>query len=92
MNERVVTCRVPQERWSIQKVRWLAVEFVKRPCKSDTTNHPLLDGNKRAAWVTLRLFIDMNGWSWNLYPSLADAEQAVISVAAGDWNEQRVAE
>jgi death-on-curing protein len=22
-------------------------------------NHPLLDGNKRAAWVTLRLFIDM---------------------------------
>jgi death-on-curing protein len=26
-------------------------------------NHPLLDGNKRAAWVTLRLFIEMNGWT-----------------------------
>ena len=23
-------------------------------------NHPLLDGNKRASWVTLRLFIEMN--------------------------------
>ena len=33
-------------------------------------NHPLLDGNKRAAWVTLRLFIDMNGWSWNPYSPL----------------------
>jgi death on curing protein len=25
-------------------------------------NHPLLAGNKRAAWVTLRLFVEMNGW------------------------------
>jgi len=28
-------------------------------------NHPLLDGNKRAAWVTLQMFIDMNEWSWS---------------------------
>jgi death on curing protein len=31
-------------------------------------NHPLLDGNKRAAWVTLRLFIEMNSWQWTAYP------------------------
>lgn len=55
-------------------------------------NHPLLDGNKRAAWVTLRLFIDMNGWSWNPYPSIDEAEQAVLSVASGEWNEERTAE
>ena len=24
-------------------------------------NHPLPDGNKRAAWVTLRLFVEVNG-------------------------------
>ena len=30
-------------------------------------NHPLLDGNKRAAWVTLRLFIDMNGLNRSEY-------------------------
>jgi death on curing protein len=50
-------------------------------------NHPLLDGNKRAAWVTLRLFIDMNGWSWNPYPSIDEAERAVLSVASGEWND-----
>jgi death-on-curing protein len=27
-------------------------------------NQPLLDGNKRAAWVTLRMFIEMNDWRW----------------------------
>ncbi|MFZ0769316.1 MAG: Fic family protein [Acidimicrobiales bacterium] len=46
-------------------------------------NHPLLDGNKRAAWVTLRLFVDMNGWSWNPYPSIDEAEKVVLSVTRG---------
>lgn len=55
-------------------------------------NHPLLDGNKRAAWVTLRLLIDVNGWSWNPYPSVDEVEQAVLSVASGEWNEERTAE
>lgn len=54
-------------------------------------NHPLLDGNKRAAWVTLRLFIDMNGWLWNPYPSIDEAEHAVLCVASGEWNEERTA-
>jgi death-on-curing protein len=52
-------------------------------------NHPLRDGNKRAAWVTLRLFIDMNGWSWTPYPSIDEAERTVLSVASGEWNEER---
>jgi death-on-curing protein len=26
-----------------------------------TRNHPLPDGNKRAAWVALRLFVEING-------------------------------
>ena len=33
-------------------------------------NHPLPDGNKRAAWVSMRMFIDMNGWSWSRRPEL----------------------
>lgn len=28
-------------------------------------NHPLPDGNKHAAWVALRMFIEMNDWSWS---------------------------
>ena len=27
-------------------------------------NHPLPDGNKRASWVALRLFIELNEWRW----------------------------
>lgn len=26
-------------------------------------NHPLPDGNKRAAWVSLRLFVEINEWT-----------------------------
>jgi hypothetical protein len=47
-------------------------------------NRSLLDGDQRAAWVTLRLFIDMSGWSWNSYPSIDEAERAVLSVASGE--------
>jgi death-on-curing protein len=54
-------------------------------------NHPLPDGNKRAAWVTLRLFIAMNDWRWADYPSVDESEEAVFAIAAGDWNEERVA-
>ncbi|HVS28744.1 MAG TPA: Fic family protein [Solirubrobacteraceae bacterium] len=32
-------------------------------------NHPLPDGNKRAAWVTLRLFVEINGWSGTRHPA-----------------------
>jgi death on curing protein len=55
-------------------------------------NHPLPDGNKRAAWVTLRLFIEVNDWQWSDYPSVDEAEQAVLSIASGDWDQERVAQ
>ena len=50
-------------------------------------NHPLPDGNKRAAWVSLRAFIDINGWRWEPVPSVDEAERAVLAIAAGEWNE-----
>ena len=54
-------------------------------------NHPLLDGNKRAAWVTLRLFIEMNGCTWRTYPGVDEAEQAVLAVSSSEWDEKRTA-
>jgi len=42
--------------------------------------------------VTLRLFIEMNSWRRAAYPSIDEGEQAVLSVAAGEWDEQRTAE
>jgi death-on-curing protein len=50
-------------------------------------NHSLPDGNKRAAWVALRLFIEINNWTWNTMPTVDDAEQAVLAIAAGTWNQ-----
>lgn len=55
-------------------------------------NHPLPDGNKRAAWVALRMFVELNGWSWNPKPSTDDTEAAVVAIAAGEWDEQTTAD
>lgn len=56
-------------------------------------NHPLPDGNKRAAWACLVLFIDLNGGSWEPNPpDVDDAEQAMLAIAAGDVDEAWTAE
>jgi death on curing protein len=54
-------------------------------------NHPLPDGNKRAAWVALRLFIEINDWTWRTNPSVDEAEQAVLSIADGRWGQDETA-
>jgi death-on-curing protein len=55
-------------------------------------NHPLPDGNKRAAWVSLRLFVEINQWTWDPTPTIDDAEAAVLAVAGGEWDEATTAE
>lgn len=55
-------------------------------------NHPLPDGNKRAAWTSLRLFIAYNGCALDPYPSTDEAEAAVLAIAAGDWDERATAD
>jgi death on curing protein len=54
-------------------------------------NHPLPDGNKRAAWTSLRVFLEINGWTIDPYPSIDDAEDAVLAIAAGNWDEAATA-
>lgn len=62
-------------------------------------NHPLLDGNKRAAWACLVLFVDLNGGHWDPDPPDADAAvQTMLDIASrqmdeksfADWLRQRV--
>ena len=55
-------------------------------------NHPLPDGNKRAAWVALRMFIEINGRKWTEPPAIDEAEQAVLAIASGEWNQEPVAD
>lgn len=51
-------------------------------------NHPLLDGNKRAAWAAMVLFIDLNGGTWDPDPPDVDgAEPAMLAVAAHEVDE-----
>ena len=54
-------------------------------------NHPLPDGNKRAAWVALRVFLEVNGWRWSPAPPIDDAEQAVLAIASSAWGEAEMA-
>jgi death on curing protein len=66
----------------VEKASVLVVRLAK--------NHPLPDGNKRSAWVSLRVFVEINGWSWQPYPSVDDAERAVLAIASGDWSEDEM--
>ncbi len=62
-------------------------------------NHPLPDGNKRAAWASLVLFVDLNDGRWTPDPPDVDqAVEAMVAIAAhevdeewfADWLRQRV--
>jgi len=51
-------------------------------------NHPLVDGNKRAGWASLVLFLDLNGTVWDPDPpDVDDAESAMLAVAAHEVDE-----
>ena len=58
-----------------------------------TWNHPLIDGNKRAAWATLVLFVDLNEGRWDPDPpNIDEAEAAMFSIASGDVDEMWAAD
>ena len=48
-------------------------------------NHPFADGNKRAAFMAVGLFLGSNGWELNAEP--ADAIRAVVALAGGEIGE-----
>lgn len=52
-------------------------------------NHPFVDGNKRAAFLSAGLFLELNGW--RLEASSADAISAVLALAAGKIGEAEFA-
>lgn len=55
-------------------------------------NHPMPDGNKRVAWVSLRYFLMLNGWEWIDRPSIDEVEAAVLAIASGEWDEVATAD
>ncbi len=55
-------------------------------------NHPLPDGNKRAAWASLGMFVDLNSGQGDPEPPDGDqAEAAMLAIAASGVDEAWVA-
>ncbi len=48
-------------------------------------NHPFVDGNKRAAFLSVGLFLGLNGW--RLSATQAEATVAMFGLAAGEIDE-----
>ncbi|HVR79825.1 MAG TPA: hypothetical protein VMS99_15720 [Acidimicrobiia bacterium] len=47
-----------------------------------------MDGNKRAAWAALVMFVDLNRGSWDPDPpDVEQAEQAMLPIAAHEVDE-----
>lgn len=53
-------------------------------------NHPFVDGNKRAAWLTARLFLAINGQ--RLTFDTGEAIATVLALAAGELTEDELAD
>ena len=49
------------------------------------SNHPFVDGNKRAGFLAAYVFLDLNGWE--LMASEAEAVAAVMALATGEMDE-----
>ena len=52
-------------------------------------NHPYVDGNKRAAFLTVGMFLFLNGY--RLSATQADATVTMLALAAGDITEEQFA-
>lgn len=64
------------------------VELAATYAVAIASNHPFVDGNKRAAFMALGLFLDDNGLK--LIADPADATDAMMGVARGDIDISRL--
>jgi death on curing protein len=53
-------------------------------------NHPFVDGNKRMAFLSIGLFLALNGCRLCVDP--VEATRAIVALAAGSLSEQELAE
>lgn len=53
-------------------------------------NHAFVDGNKRTAYVVMRLFLVLNGWE--LVALMPDRYTTMLALAAGDLSESELVE
>lgn len=78
----------PFNRWSYEgaiDIRDLAAAYAVGLSK----NHPFVDGNKRAAFLGMGLFLELNGW--RLTAADDDAIATFYALAAGEADEPTLA-
>lgn len=78
----------PFNRWSyegVEDVRDLAATYGVGLAK----NHPFIDGNKRAAFLALGVFLELNGWM--LTATDDDAIATFYAVASSQMDEDALA-
>lgn len=51
-------------------------------------NHPLVDGNKRTAFLTTVRFLELGGYSWSVDP--IGAFEKLLAIAAGEMDDDGV--
>jgi death-on-curing protein len=52
-------------------------------------NHPFVDGNKRAAFASIIVFLGLNGFDFDVLPEQATA--IILALAAGEVSEESLA-
>lgn len=57
-------------------------------CVRIVNNHPLLDGNKRLAWMVMVVFLELNGVELQVEDD--DAVETMLSVASGKLDELKL--
>ena len=60
-------------------------ELAAALCAGIVTNHPFIDGNKRAGYLAAHTFLELNGYSFR--PVEADIVTMIVALAAGEVDE-----
>ena len=64
-------------------------ELATSYCYGLAKNHPFIDGNKRVAFLSIGLFLGINGYCLEVSP--VDAIQAILGLASNEISEENFA-
>jgi death-on-curing protein len=73
----------PRNRWEYEQAE--IFELAAGYAFGLARNHPFLDGNKRIAFMTAVLFLELNGWQFTA--GEADAVIQTLALASGELDE-----
>ena len=81
----------PFAGWGDQDVYPTLHEKAAILCSRLIRNHPLVDGNKRAAYVAMVVFIEINGGTWEHPEDRMEVARVVWQLAGREISEQEFA-